>query len=153
MTDPLQDPRIEAWGVLLEAQAAVNRALAADIDREMGWPMNWFEVLLRLARSPEHRMRMSELADAVSFSTGGFTRLADRLERAGLVRREQCASDRRSSFVVLTEDGLAGIRRAAPVHLQGLARHYFAVLDREQAALVDRAMRQVRAAAAGPPDG
>lgn len=146
MVDPLDDPRVEGWGVLLEAQVAVNRALAVDIEREMGWPMSWFEVLLRLARTPGNRMRMSDLADAVSFSTGGFTRLADRLERAGLVRREQCADDRRSSFVVLTDLGLVDIRRAAQVHLQGLQQHYFGVLDPARIALVDQAMRQVRAA-------
>ena len=146
MADQLEDPRVEGWGVLLEAQVAVNRAPAADIEREMSWPMSWFEVLLRLARSPERRMRMSDLAGAVSFSTGGFTRLADRIEQAGLARRETCASDRRSSFVVLTDRGLTEIRRAAELHARGLQRHYYGVLNPEQTAVVDQAMRQVRAA-------
>lgn len=146
MVEPLRDPRVEGWGVLLEAQVAVNRALAADIERELGWHMSWFEVLLRLARTPEQRMRMSDLAGAVSFSTGGFTRLADRIEHAGLVRREACASDRRSSFVVLTDLGRSQIERAAALHVSGLQQHYFRHLSAVQVAAVDGAMRQVRAA-------
>lgn len=145
VADLLDDPRVEGWGVLLEAQMAVNRKLAADITRETGWPMSWFEVLLRLARSPGHRMRMSDLADAVSFSTGGFTRLADRIEHAGLARREVCASDRRSSFVVLTDLGLVEIRRAVEVHVRGLEEYYFGLLDPQRVAAVDLAMREVRA--------
>lgn len=132
--------------MILEAQVAVNRALAADVERELGWHMSWFEVLLRLARTPGQRMRMTDLAGAVSFSTGGFTRLADRIEHAGLVRREACPSDRRSSFIVLTEHGRTQIERAAALHVRGLQEHYYRHLDPAQVTAVDEAMRLVRTA-------
>lgn len=60
-----------------------NACIKPLVNRDIGIPDSWFEVLLRLGRTPGHRMRMTDLADAVSFSSGGFTRLADRIERKG----------------------------------------------------------------------
>ena len=62
---------------------------------------------MRLARSPGRRLRMTDLAGQTSLSTSGVTRVVDRMDRDGLVRREACASDRRSSYAVITDAGLA----------------------------------------------
>jgi DNA-binding MarR family transcriptional regulator len=143
MLEALQDPRVTSWSMLLEAQAAVRRVLARELDAALGLPPTWFEVLLRLGRTPGGRLRMSELATAVAFSSGGFTRLADRMEAAGLLRREACRTDRRSAFAVLTPEGRAMLERAAAVHLEGLQRHYFVHLTAEEAVLIEAAMRRV----------
>lgn len=80
----LNDEDVTLFGLFVEAHARIKPL----VNRDIGIPDTWFEVLLRLGRTPGHRMRMTDLADAVSFSSGGFTRLADRIEREGLIRRE-----------------------------------------------------------------
>ncbi|HUF32650.1 MAG TPA: MarR family transcriptional regulator [Acidimicrobiales bacterium] len=115
--------RITAYGMLLEARASLVSAVADELEATSGLSPAWFEVLVRLARSPGKQMRMSELAAQVLFSTSGLTRLIDRMEHAALVRRESCPDDRRGAFAVLTDDGLAALERALPAHLESLDRH------------------------------
>jgi len=85
VTEPWDDPRITAFGMLLEAHAAVVTQVNRDLEATSGIPITWMEVLLRLARSPGHRLRMAELARQVGLSTSGLTRLIDRVEHAGYV--------------------------------------------------------------------
>jgi len=121
--DPWDDPRITAFGMLLEAHAAVISQVNRDLEASTGIPVSWFEVLLRLARSDGHQLRMAELARQVGLSTSGLTRLVDRIEGAGYVRREACPSDRRGANAVLTDEGDALLRKAVPPHLDSLALH------------------------------
>src|SRR5437763_3386029 len=113
-SEPWEDPRITSFGMLLEAHAAVFSQVARDLEASIGLPLTWFEVMLRLARSPDHRMRMAELAKQVGLSTSGLTRLIDRVEEAGYVRREACPPDRRCAPPVLTDESAKLIRRATP---------------------------------------
>lgn len=128
---PVGDPRITAYGMLLEAHAALGALVARDLDEVAGLPMSWFEVLVRLSRSPDERLRMRDLAGQVLFSTSGLTRLVDRMERAGLVRREQCPDDRRGSFAVLTEEGHGALDATLPRHLRTLDEHLVEPLGEE----------------------
>jgi DNA-binding MarR family transcriptional regulator len=123
MSEPWDDPRITAFGMLLEAHAAVISQVNRDLEASIGVPVSWFEVLLRLARTPDQRLRMAELAGQVGLSTSGLTRLVDRIEDAGYVRREACPSDRRGAFAVLTDDGDNLLRKAVPPHLESLETH------------------------------
>src|SRR5688572_24725048 len=116
--EPWDDPRITTFGMLLEAHAAVVADVARDIEGRSAYPLGWFEVLLRLARSPEHQLRMADLAAQVALSTSGLTRLIDRVEAAGLVERQSCATDRRGAFAVLTPAGEDVLREALPGHLE-----------------------------------
>ena len=77
-------------------------------------------MLLQLRQSDDGRLKMSQIADAIVHSTGGTTRLVDRLEEAGLVRREHCASDRRAIWVAITDEGGAKFDEALAVHLRYL---------------------------------
>ena len=146
---PLDDERVTTWGLLMEMQSAVNAALARDLDEELSLPLAWFEVLLRLARTPGERMTMTRLAEAVSFSSGGFSRVADRLEAAGLVGREPCPDNRRSTWAVLTDQGRATLRSALDVHAAGLQRRVFDHLETAEAAKLARLLRTIRDAGAG----
>lgn len=124
---PTDDELITAWGMLHEAMNLVHPKLLKGITpdgKDMAGP--WFEVLIRLQRTPGHRLPMSRLAREVSLSTGGFTKLADRLEREGYLGRESCASDRRVVYASLTEQGLTFIDQARAKHLERLREH---VLD------------------------
>lgn len=123
MTEPWDDPRITAFGMLLEAHAAVISQVNRDLEASIGIPVSWFEVLLRLARSDDQRLRMAELARQVGLSTSGLTRLVDRIEEAGYVRREACPTDRRGAHCVLTDEGGELLRKAVPPHLDSLELH------------------------------
>src|SRR5206468_9698865 len=80
------------------------------------------DVLVQLAEAPGHRLRMSELAEAVLLSRSGLSRLVDRLQKDGLVLREPDPCDARGLFTVLTDKGRDTLRDAAQVHLAGIAR-------------------------------
>ena len=135
--DPWDDPRITAFGMLLEAHAAVISQVNKDLESSIGIPVSWFEVLLRLARSDDHRLRMAELARQVGLSTSGLTRLVDRIEAAGYVKREACASDRRGANAVLTAEGEQLLRKAVPPHLDSLDLHVKAPLGDDLCTLTE----------------
>lgn len=141
--------RLEAWRALLGAYAAVTGRLERDLAREGVLPLGWYEVLRALESVPERRLRMHELAGVVGISRSGLTRLADRLEAAGLLRREDCSSDRRGCFAVLTGEGLAALRRTHPVYERGVAAHFGRHLDDSEARVIAGALRRVRDAARG----
>lgn len=137
MTEPWDDPRITTFGMLLEAHAAVITQVNRELEATSGIPVSWFEVLLRLARSEGGRLRMAELARQVGLSTSGLTRLIDRIEEAGYVRREACKEDRRGANAVLTDDGAALLRKAVPPHLDSLEVHLAQPLGDRMATLRD----------------
>ena len=148
------DERITAFGMLLEAHAAVAGAVNRELEVTAGMPLTWFELLIRLSRSPERRLRMSDLAHEVGLSHSGLTRLADRVIEAGFVRREACPEDRRGSFAVLTDAGADALGASLAGHLDSIDRHLAAPLgDDGLAALTDllRAVRDAAWAGGRPP--
>ena len=87
----------------MRAHAGATRALNAQLLADHGLTINDYEVLLRLARAPDRRMRRVDLAEEVLLTASGITRLLDGLEKAGSVERGTCDSDRRVVYAVLTE--------------------------------------------------
>jgi MarR family 2-MHQ and catechol resistance regulon transcriptional repressor len=140
----LTDDRITLAGLLFETNAALIRSTAPTLEAS-GLSPQWFEALLRLARTPGHRLRMSELASSMtSITPSGLTRLVDRLEDEGLVRREQCPSDRRGSFAALTDEGLERVERVLPGHLADLERCYIGLLSDREREQLEKILRRVR---------
>jgi MarR family 2-MHQ and catechol resistance regulon transcriptional repressor len=111
------DPRFTAIGLFAEAYTGLTSRFAAQLEQHRVSPVE-FEVLMRLARSPQNRLRMTDLAGQTSLSTSGVTRVVDRMDRGGLIRREACPNDRRSSYAVITETGLARLEEILPGHLE-----------------------------------
>lgn len=116
----VDDPRIHTFGLLLEAHARLTSLLDADLRSSDGITLQTFEVLLRISRADGGQVTMSELANAVSLTTGGVTRLADRLERDGLVERRSCPTDRRVVHLNLTAAGQDRLATALEHHLEAL---------------------------------
>jgi MarR family transcriptional regulator, 2-MHQ and catechol-resistance regulon repressor len=116
-TNLFDDPRITAVGLLFEAQSALTARFAVQF-AEHGLSQVEFEVLIRLARSLDRRLRMTDLAAQTALSTSGVTRVVDRLERDGLVARHACDTDRRISYAQLTKAGLARLEETLPGHLE-----------------------------------
>ena len=144
LDDLLDDPNIEAFGMLLEAHNEVLHLTQRHLDASSEVPVAWLGVLVRLARSPGERLRMSELARDMTMSTSGLTRLVDRIEAAGHVRREACPEDRRGFHVVLTDEGRAVLGRAVPCHVADLGRTIGEALAPADRAELVRLLRQLR---------
>ena len=120
------DWRVGVWRSFLRAHATIARELERELLGATGLPLAWYDVLLQLAEAPDRRLRMADLADRVLLSRSGLTRLIDRLQAEGLVRREPSPDDARGTFTVLTQAGFERLRAAAPVHLAGIREHWLA---------------------------
>ena len=126
---PSGDEKVVLFGLLLETNARLTKDLGAALESSCQLPLAWFEVLLQLRQSADGRLKMSQMADAIVHSTGGTTRLVDRLEEASFVRREHCPSDRRSVYVSITDAGNAKLDEALGVHLTYLNENMGTRLD------------------------
>ena len=134
--DRLSATELAAWRGMLEAHARVTRALDAQMRAEHGLPVSSYEVLMFLADAPDHRLRMSEIADRVLLSRSGLTRLVDRLEQLGFVSRCGVETDGRGAYAQLTDAGLDEARAARRTHLAGVRQFFLDHLtDDDQQAL------------------
>ncbi len=136
----LNDDDVTLFGLFVEAHSRIKPLVNRDLDI----PQTWFEVLLRLGRTPGHRLRMTDLAEAVSFSSGGFTRLADRMEKEGLIRRDPDPADRRAALAVLTDKGGQALDHALAAHVSHLRNHLAGPLSAEDRRHLERILRTLR---------
>jgi len=143
----LEQGREEAWRALITAHAAAVEGIECGLVEAGLPPLGWYDVLLELSAAPGRRLRMHELARAVVLSRSGLTRLVDRLERAGLLRREPDPADGRGSFAVLTDEGAGMRQRMWPVYAKGIAEHFGAHVTDEEAEVLSRVLGRVRIAA------
>ena len=128
-----------AWRAWLYSSQLLNDRLDRELTRATGIPHAYYEILVQLSETPERQLRMSELADRCLSSRSRLSHAVSRLEERGWVRRQVCAEDGRGLLAVLTDDGLAALEAAAPVHVEGVRTHLFDQLSPEQVA----AMRDV----------
>jgi DNA-binding MarR family transcriptional regulator len=134
----LSGVELSAWRTFLRAHATITRRLEAELVAEHELPLPSYDVLVQLSEAPERRLRMTELADRVLLSRSGLTRLADRLERDGLISRQACPSDARGTLAVLTDAGLARLQAAWPTHRRGVAEHVTGRLSKEEVSELNR---------------
>lgn len=139
----LADERITAIGLFSEAYSGLIGRFAAQF-AEHGLAMIEFEVLIRLARSPEGQLRMTDLSAQTSLTTSGVTRVIDRLERDGLVARTACASDRRSMYAVITAAGRQRLNEVVPGHLALVDEWFTGQLDPDELDALLTALRKIR---------
>jgi len=139
------DDRVTAWAAVLRVHAAVLPRLEREL-AAVGMPLSWYDVLLELNSAPDRRLRMTELGARAVLSRERISRVVDELQRAGLVRRDRNPDDGRSLLAVITDDGRARLRAAAPVYLDGIARHFGADLTDEEARVVGAALARVATA-------
>src|SRR5213075_1526271 len=103
--------RLRAWRLYFESALALTDVLDEELERDAAIPLRWYDILVHLEETPDG-LRMNELAERILYSKSGFTRVVDRLEEAGLVRRVRPDSDRRSILISLTDQGRAMIDQA-----------------------------------------
>ncbi|GAA4114642.1 MULTISPECIES: MarR family transcriptional regulator [Streptomyces] len=127
-TNWLSDDEQCAWRTYLD----VNRMLTYQMEKDLqpfGLTNNDYEILVNLSESADKRMRMSDLAAATLQSKSRLSHQITRMETAGLVRRENCESDRRGLFAVLTEQGAETMEKVAPHHVASVRRHFIDLLS------------------------
>src|ERR1700722_18827415 len=132
----IDDDRLQLMGLLIGANRRLAFLLGRELEQAVGIPLVWFDVLIHIGGAPEGRLTMSKLSSEVALTTGGVTRLVDRMVQAGMVARQNCPSDRRSVHVVLTPNGQATLHRAIVGHIEGIDLHLMSPLDdKDRAAL------------------
>lgn len=137
------DPRLDSWRTFLQAHARLTRRLDEELQAAHHLSLAEYDALVQLAGTPAQRLRMSVLADRVLLSRSGITRLVDRLEAAGMVRRSACATDARGAEAILTAEGLERLRDASRTHLGGVERYFLAVVSASDRAAIRRGLDRV----------
>jgi len=141
---------LEAWLALLTAHSRLIPLVSRDLEKDCGISLAWYDVLFQVSVAADARLRMHELATAVLLSQSGLTRLVDRMESAGLVKRTAIAGDRRSLHVQVTPAGRKLVERARRVVRQSVERHFASNLgERELATIRDSLARVAGAATEG----
>jgi MarR family 2-MHQ and catechol resistance regulon transcriptional repressor len=138
------DRRLTTVGLLFESAAGLRQVLERRLESNTGLSNQSFDVLIRLARTPGNRLRMSELAAQTTLSPSGLTRSVDRLEDGGLVVREICPTDRRGAFAALTLAGKAVMDEAIPLHVAHLDELLQDVLTIEEEHALEALLRKLR---------
>ncbi|QBQ62214.1 DNA-binding transcriptional repressor MarR [Saccharomonospora xinjiangensis] len=141
---PDDDELMTWWSLVIEGCLTTHDRLTGEITEQLGLSPVSFEVLLRLVRAPGHRLPMTHLARATSLSSGGFTKVADRMCAADLIHRSPSGKDRRITYACLTEHG-ADVARQARTTCADLLRHLLlAPLGHEESRALAETMRVLR---------
>ena len=136
--------RLGAWRLFFESAMALTDVLDSELERDAGISIRWYDVLVHLEESPDG-VRMNQLAERILTSKSGFTRVVDRMEEAGLVRRVRPEHDRRAILVVITDKGIETMERARRHHRDGIERHFSASLTDNDIEALTRALEKVSA--------
>lgn len=135
-----EDGKWRAFYGTIQVSARLLELVGARMERESGLQAAWFEVLAQIHKHP---VRMGELAESLTLSRGGATRLVARMEQEGLVEREIPKDDRRATYARITDKGRDAFERAMPVHMQAVEELYSRFITEEQAAVLREANARV----------
>jgi DNA-binding MarR family transcriptional regulator len=141
------DPKEHAWALLLTAHATLVERIEAALARAKLPPLSWYDVLWELEKAEGGKLRMHELARRIVLSRSNLTRLADRLEKAGLVAREDTPADGRGYHCAITRSGLAMRKKMWPAYKAGIERLFSGQVTLEEARAIGEGLaRAIKAA-------
>ena len=128
----LDDAEARAWRGYIRMRTLLHAQIVRDLAREAGLSGPDYDVLSNVSEAEGRRSRLGDLAARMAWSKSRLSHHITRMEQRGLVTREDCTSDGRGAFVVLTDAGLRAIQAAAPGHVASVRRHFIDLLSREQ---------------------
>ena len=134
----LDEAEDRAWRGYLRMRTLLHARILRDLAREAGLSGPDYDVLSHVSESPGRRSRLGELAERMAWSRSRLSHHLTRMERRGLVTREDCPSDGRGAFVVLTDAGFRLIQAAAPGHVASVRRNFIDLLSRDQLEVLTR---------------
>lgn len=139
----LSEAQGRAWGLFWTLHPRLHRAIDAALSRAGVLPLDWYDALLCLERAPGQRMRLSEMAESALLSRSGMSRMVDRLEAGGLLRREECPHDRRGAFAVLTDQGRRSLAESWPHYEAAIAREFAQFLSEDEARVLASLLERI----------
>ncbi|MET7422420.1 MarR family transcriptional regulator [Dactylosporangium sp. NPDC005555] len=125
---------LRIWRDFIETADALRAELASRLQSETSLSPGDYVVLLALSEAPDRRMRSSELAAGIGWERSRLSHHLGRMEKRGLIRREECASDNRGAEIVLAEAGATAFHGATVPHLRAVRELFVAALTPEQLA-------------------
>ena len=134
--------RLRCWRLYIESALALVDILDTELEQAAGISQRWYDVLVHLEESPEG-IPMNELAERILYSKSGFTRVVDRMEETGLVRRLRPEHDRRTILIVLTDKGTETLEHARRHHRDGIQRHFSQHLSDTDINALTRALEKI----------
>ncbi|MCX4233761.1 MarR family winged helix-turn-helix transcriptional regulator [Streptomyces sp. NPDC020707] len=136
----LSDEEQRTWRAFMHATTLLEDHLDRQLQRDAGMPHIYYGLLVQLVDAPQRRLRMTELAMKAKITRSRLSHAIARLEKNGWVRREDCPSDKRGQFAVLTDEGYAVLERVAPGHVAAVRQALFDRLTPEQQKALGEAM-------------
>ncbi len=128
----LNEEEARAWRGFLRMRTLLSAQIARDLANDSGLSEPDYTVLSNLSEAEDHRWRLNELSGRMLWSKSRLSHHIARMEERGLVTREECVTDARGAFVVLTKQGMRAIEKAAPPHVASVRRHLIDLLTRDE---------------------
>ncbi|WP_218104921.1 MarR family winged helix-turn-helix transcriptional regulator [Micromonospora mirobrigensis] len=147
MTDTrwLDEDEQRAWRAYLRMQAQLTARLGRQLQADAGLSLADYEVLVQLTDAADGRLRPFELQRCLQWEQSRLSHHLARMQRRGLVERQECPEDARGAFVAITEAGRAAIETAAPGHVATVRRLFLDHLGRDQLRTLEQLADQVTA--------
>jgi DNA-binding MarR family transcriptional regulator len=142
--------QLGAWRAMVLAVGSVREVLEREIEGKGGVHLTWYEVMVNLSDAAGHRLRMQDLAERSLLSKSGLSQAVAHMEEAGFVRRENCESDRRGTFAVLTEAGERKFAEVEAVHLRAIQESFTSHLDEDEVRVLRTALERIATACPKP---
>jgi DNA-binding MarR family transcriptional regulator len=141
MKDPVSAEAVRAWARLIRVEQALLQKVEQDLKAADLPPLDWYDVLLELDRAEDGRLRHRDLHPRLLLAKYNLSRLIDRLEDAGLVRREPSADDARGADIAITAKGRELRRRMWPIYAAAIDRHFASRLSERQIEQLSRILQ------------
>jgi DNA-binding MarR family transcriptional regulator len=142
-TQWLDDAELRAWRAFMQMQGQLTARLNRQLQADSGLSLADYQVLVLLTDAPYGRLRPFELQRDLQWEQSRLSHHLTRMQRRGLINREECRQDGRGAFVVLTDAGRQAITAAAPGHVDTVRRLFFDGLTRDQIATLQQVSKQV----------
>ena len=143
MTRWLNQEQQKHWRAWIATSILLNDRLSRELQDFSGLTINDYEILVRLSEAHDRSMRMSELATQTLLSRSRLSHQIDRMEKAGLVERAVCDTDRRGQIARMTELGWQTLVKAAPDHVESVRTHFVDILSDEEFAALGTSLRKI----------
>ncbi len=141
MGDRLTSHELAVWRALMDTTTELRRIMGARLQQDCGLSPGDYQVLLALSEAPGRRLRSSDLAAAIDWERSRLSHHLARMERRGLIRRDDCATDSRGAEVAITDAGAGIFRRATAPHARAIKQHFADALTPEQIDALDDILR------------
>lgn len=122
---------LAVWRDFIETTERLRSIIESRMQSDSALSAGDYAVLLALSEAPGNRMRSSELAAHINWERSRLSHHLGRMEKRGLITREDCATDNRGAEIVLAPDGASAFRRASPSHLHAIQQHFVDALSPE----------------------